>query len=443
MADQQFLLDFEASMGKLGRLNEDIAKNVQDRQTFSATILQQLTEINEKIKQLASKITGLKDKIGTLENQVATHTSGINNKETAIAQLTAKVQQLEDEKQKAQQEFANLTQQTTQKANELQTKINAMESQIEQLTAENSTLKTQSDSLSEQLSNKGSLAEQHAQTIQRQTAEAQQQIASLTEQNSKKIQELTQEIQTKEASITELQTELQKAKAEVAGHLESITNTQGQTARQINDFKRQIQNLTEQNTELQNKIKSATTVINEATQHLDQLTNTDINAENLDGIKKAFNEIEQSIQSINTSIDAAPPGTTRSGPQVKVSEVPIIPLNTMIPFGGTNIQLGTIIGMLKQKNSQMKRDPNNKYVKALSAIAVAATVEEVVNALRGVTYKNNNIMGGKHHKYNKTKKSKKTRKLRKQKGGFKYSSNTKRRSLRSTKTTVTSKHSSG
>ena len=99
MSEPKFILDFQASMGKLSQLNEAILKNVQNRKNFSDTIIGRLSQINDKINELATKITDLKNQIGALQTQVASNTSGINDKQTEISQLKSQVQQLESEKQ--------------------------------------------------------------------------------------------------------------------------------------------------------------------------------------------------------------------------------------------------------------------------------------------------------------------------------------------------------
>jgi hypothetical protein len=100
--------------------------------------------------------------------------------------------------------------------------------------------------------------------------------------------------------------------------------------------------------------------------------------------------------------------------------------------------LSTIITNLKNKSDQFK-NTNNKYSVALAKIQTAKSVQDVNNALLGLTFKNGAFMGGKTKK---TKKNRKNKKLKSQKGGFRYSSNSKRRSISSLKRSTTSRHSS-
>jgi hypothetical protein len=95
--------------------------------------------------------------------------------------------------------------------------------------------------------------------------------------------------------------------------------------------------------------------------------------------------------------------------------------------------LSKIISDLKTKSGKLSRDPNNKYAVALQKVQAAKSVQDVNNALSRVEFKNGMIFGGR------TKKNRKNKNTKKQKGGFRYSSNSRRRSLSSSRKTTTSK----
>jgi polyhydroxyalkanoate synthesis regulator phasin len=320
-----------------------------------------------------------------------------------------------------------------------------MEAEIQKLIADNTQLKTQADQLTEQLSGKGDLEAQHAKAIQDHTTTSQQQIAALTDENNRKIQDLTSQINAKDAEIKQVTDELKKAQEEAASHSTTVTESQRQAATEINALKAQIQTLTEQNTDLQNRITAATSAINDATQNLAQLTDDSINQANLQGINDAFSELEKSIQAISIAIDAAPPVSPEAPPAnpgtpLAAPPANVLPPDTLITISSNGVKatlpLSIIITNLKKKNAQVGRDPNNKYAVALAKIQNAKNVQDVNNALFGLTFKNGAFMGGKTKK---TKKNRKNKNTKKQKGGFRYSSNSRRRSLSSSRKTTTSK----
>ena len=182
----------------------------------------------------------------------------------------------------------------------------------------------------------------------------------------------------------------------------------------------------------------------------------------MQGINAGFSELEKSIQAISIAIDAEPhanpgappanpgapqanPGAPPANPGTPPTAPPanVLPPDTPITISSNGVKatlpLSIIITNLKKKSAQVGRDPNNKYALALRKIQTAESVLDVNNALFGLTFKNGAFMGGKTKK---TKKNRKNKNTKKQKGGFRYSSNSRRRSLSSSRKTTTSRHNS-
>lgn len=417
--NQQFLLDFEASINKLSQLNAIIQKNVQDKKSFSALVVTRLGEINQKIKDLAGKIIQLKTQVDNLQAQVNSNTASIGDKQKEMEQLKTQIVQLTNEKQQLTDNLQNLTKQADAQNAANQQTIDAAEAEIQKLTADNANLKQQVDALNNELSGRGDLQKQHADELQKQSAQFEERTKALIEENTKKIEELTNEITSRDQQITALNDELQKAKDEAQGHLDNIDKNNNSITANVQKLQGEIEQLKQVNDDLTNRIVAATQAINAATQNLDQLSNDAANQQDLQNINKAFSDVEESIENISRAIQGQ--GPKPSVKQTQQSQQGL-PANTPIAISGQSVPLGEIIAGLTRHNNQIKdRDPNNKYAVSLQEINNATTPQEIEQALRGIVYKNGNIMGG----------NKKTKKLRKQKGGFRYNLHTKRRTITS------------
>jgi hypothetical protein len=109
---------------------------------------------------------------------------------------------------------------------------------------------------------------------------------------------------------------------------------------------------------------------------------------------------------------------------------------------GCRIMLGSFDDKIEEKYKQVIKttgDRCNRYKKAYDAIKSAKNINEVKQALMVIPIKNNKISGGRKTKHTKKiKKVKKTRKMRKNKkhkGGFTYSSSSRRLSPKIKKNT--------
>jgi hypothetical protein len=175
--------------------------------------------------------------------------------------------------------------------------------------------------------------------------------------------------------------------------------------------------------------------INEATQNLQQLS--DPASYNEADLTLAFNEIEKSIQDISNALQGSAPGPPAPGP----APGPRRSFDNNTPIHLTNLD-GTpftmtapqIIAALREKpvKDNFTGGPS-KHAIALNAVHDARDEQQVVDALAGITLKNNKITGGKKHK---------TKKNRKQKGGFKYSKKAKRTPFSVLRSTVSNRKSS-
>lgn len=415
-----FLQKFQTSMDKLSNINAIIQKNIQDKQNFSSMIINNLSEINKKIRSLADAIKGLKSQVDDLKNQVNNNSTGISDKESQIKDLQTQISQLNTDKQALVEQYNTLKDKTVTDAADKQKTIDNYEAQIQKLTSDNDAMSKQVEALNNELSGKGDMSAKHAEELQKQAADFQQKMNDQITQNQAKIDSLTKSIEEKDQQINTLQQELQKAKDETASHIQTITDTQNQSTSSISQLQQQVETLKQQNNDLIQRIINATQAINEAIQNLDTLSNNDVDQKNAKDIDNTFAAIEASIQEISAAIQGQN--------QPKQTNTVTFPPTTPVVVSGQQIQLGEAIDGLKRKASQIS-DPNNKYAKTLSAIYAATNIDEINQALRNVEYKNGKITGGK---------SKKNKKVKKQKGGFKYNEFTKRKSLTSSSGTLTS-----
>ena len=434
MANANFLQEFDDSLQKLSQLNDVIVANTQSKKEYSTAIIQNLKAINEKIKGLLDKVKQLKTQVVGLQGQVNNHTSGITNNEAQINQLQQKIAQLTAEKTACDNNLNELTEKTAADIAAAQQKIDECEQKLAGLTQQNITIQAEVDALKKASTGNSDLATQ----IDGITKQNAAQLKQIQDENNAKIADLTLQINRSDEEITRLTQEstgnTTQLQAQLAQQQTDITSYQQQLAA----LQQQTDELKKENDNLIQRIIAATTVINNATQNLQQLSDpTNYSQAEL---AQAFAEIEKSIQDIsnalqNSAPDAAPdaaPGSRRglNNPDIHLQNMDKKPFT---------LKQRQLIDILKEKPQidNFTRGPS-KYATALKAIQNARTEQEVIDGLKGIEIKNNTVMGGKKHKNPKHK----TKKNRKQKGGFKYSNKAKRTSFGVSRSTSSNRKSS-
>jgi chromosome segregation ATPase len=423
--NQQFLQDFQNSMDRLGQMNEKIQESLKQKKNFSDNLVNKLKEINSKIQGLAEQINLLRANLDNLKGQVNSNTGSINNKDKQISDLTNNISKLEEEKKQLSEQLEQFQKKMNDEKIAIQTKIDNDEDQIRKLTEDNTILKNQADILTKELAGKGDIQGQHSEQIKKQTEEFQQQLAAQQQANKKQIDDLMGKIQQNDSEILELQKQLKEKTDEAASHARKIDDSQNQGMAQITNLNKEIESLKAENDQLVNKIKDATIAISKAIDNLEILANSVPNSQTEDYINKLFTEIEYSLQNISGAIQGQ--STTKIINNTSTSKS-ISPneMVTISQIGGPPIQLEfqNIINELNKKKSQ----PNSgkKYIDAFNELmkpGIKSSDVQSILSKNNISYKNNQIMGGK--------KSKKTRKIKKQRGGFTYKNSKRRRSITS------------
>lgn len=422
--NQQFLLDFKSSMDKLNGMNDMIQNSLAQKKEFSDKLIARLKDINEKIKNLAGQINQLKSTVDNLKGQVTNNSTAISDKDKQIADLTQKLNSLEGEKQQLAQQLTDFQKKCSDEQTALQQKIDADEATIRKLNEDNEALKKQADTLTAELTNKGDMASQHAEQIKNQTEDFQKQMAQVQQENQDKINGLMAQIKDCDDKMLDLQKQLKDKTDEAAAHAQSITDTQTQGQTQIDKLNQQIEDLKKENEDLVQRIIAATQAIKQATENLEILSNSVPNQQSEQYVEQLFKDIEQSIANISGVIQGKPSQPIH---QIDINEE----ITLTVPGGQTvNVPFKVIISELKRKSSQGGNV--QKYIDALAQMRQAKTSDEVNSILmhNNITYKNGAIMGGK------------TKKIRRQKGGFTYKTNSKRKSLTSSRRGYSSRRTS-
>jgi len=418
---QQFLLDFQNSMEKLGNMNQKIQDSLQQKKDFSDKLVYKLKEINGKIQGLAEQINQLRMNLDKLKGQVNNNSGSISSKDKKIYELTKTINSLELEKKQLAEQLEGFQKKCNDEKIAIQTKIDNDEAQIRKLTEENITLKNQTDILTKELANQGETQGQHAEQIKSQTEKFQQQYAAQEQANKKQIDELMANIQQRDNQILDLQKQLKEKTEEAASHAKTIDNTQNQGKTQITQLTNEIENLKQENNELVNKIKDATVAITNAINNLEILANSIPNSQTEEYINKLFSEIENSFQNISGVIQGQPSNNSN---QTTINNISPNQSVLVPQIGGPPVQI-VFQNLITQLNKK-KNQPNagSKYSDALNELKKPGiTAEEVPNILSKNNIYYNQIMGGK--------KSRSSKKIKKQRGGYIYKNSRRRRSITS------------
>jgi predicted nucleic acid-binding Zn-ribbon protein len=340
--EQQFIRDFNASLARLGEINNAIEINTRLKTDFNTFVLRRVSALRDRINDILNQIRAIRGQLDNLQGNVRQNGDDIRMREERIQELTrqlaeitaerdnlrgeldaanrnnADLQQRFDQLEQAnvalinerdalQRELANggdLQQQHAQAIQELQDEhwrqlnaqqgehVREMEEKEAEIAERNVQLQANADRIAElerQIADREAQLQANAQRIQ----ELEQQLADVNNQlqaNAQRIQELEQQEQVNVQRIQELEQQLADANNQLQGN----ANLQ----QQIEDLRQQIQVLEEQNRSYIEKIVQATNAINNATANLARLTDEDFYNNNRNQINDIVLEIEGSLQQI-------------------------------------------------------------------------------------------------------------------------------------------------
>jgi predicted nucleic acid-binding Zn-ribbon protein len=458
--NQKVKEDFDASLQRLGEINNAIAANIENKKQFSRQIIERLSNVNKKIQELADKIKGLKAELDNLKGVVTGNTSDIGNKDKEIQALKAQIVTLDQEKTKAEGDLAQLRDTFQKEKEQLERGAADAEAQLRNVSDQVNALTAERDALKAELAGRGDpadhakaiedLTNQHAAQTQAQQAQHQQELDQQKQDLQKQIQDkdneiaqaiaeshrLAAELATANQQILDLGIQMQELTGRTQQQIADLTTERDNLAAQIAGLQQQIQVLTDENADLIQRIMAATRAISEATDSLRQISDNDPTQFNQEEVERSFAEIEASIQAISNSLSGSP-----APPQIPVQK-PSISGRKAGMDPNTNITVkdnknADITFTLKQLMEELRVKAGrvagiDKYETALTAIRAATTPQEVVDILRtnNIAFKNGAMMGGRktRRRGRKTRRGRRTRKNG-QRGGFIYKSHTKRRSL--------------
>ena len=467
----QIKADFEASLRKLGLINDAIAKNIENKRDFSRLIIDRLGRINQLIQELAGKIKMLKDELANLKGRVASNVTEIDDKNREMRDLARELQEMTLRNNEAREAYKVLSDNSQKEKQQLQQALSHTETQLQTTNGLVTRLTAERDALQQELTNRGdpnahaqeiqNLTDAHGQNVQQQQEQHRLAINDLMEKKNRELevataesQRLTEELRLLNVQIHDTQEQHAEQLRQIQLTVQQLTAEKTALTAQIQDLQTQIQTLTDENNDLIQRIIAATRAISDATNNLRQITDNDPAQFNQDEINETFANLEASIQAISNSLSGNGPqnnnnnNNNNSSSSSRSSKI-VLPLDTMITVkdnknNDLTFTLDQIMIELRTKASRVAGI--DKYETAVNAIKSATTPQEVAAILskNNIIFKNGAMMGGKYNKTknikrrknktrkNKTRKNKtiknKTR-FKRQKGGFIYSSNTKRKPL--------------
>jgi chromosome segregation ATPase len=433
MSDGDFLQQFEQSIANLNNINAAIEHNTKSKDAFIKVVNDGLNQINAKIRGLGTAIAKMKNDLNTLQQQVDANTSEIGTSSTAKQQLQAQIATLQSEKDQLTAQLQKQKEESDAKILGLQQKIDADEASLAQITTDNKNLKTQIDALNAELAGKGDTQQQHAAEIQKLTDQNLQALKDQQAANDATIAKLTATIDENDDHVQEILSNTNSQAKNLAAELQKCEAKEKDFQNQLQQLNAQITQLTEQNQMLTEKIKSATTAINASVARLNELTDDVANAQNMEDVKKLFQEINDAIDKINDTLKAGPSTSPGAGSDATSLVSGMLAAVTgvtgteappqMSPY--THITYQELMTKLQAKKLDSRGKNTQAYTKYNTVLndiykanddtetqPVDTTIQAVQKVLDGhmIIIKNGNLMGGKKRR---------TRK-RNKKGGYTY-----------------------
>jgi hypothetical protein len=228
-----------------------------------------------------------------------------------------------------------------------------------------------------------------------------------------------------ETQITDLQNKIRTREEELRTANQTIEDNKGINQENIDRLTHENEELHTQNENLTQRIMTATTSINKAADNLETLMNSVPNDASQRDINNLFQQIEKSIQDISNSLQSAPEITSSLGGVTELSPGGVAKkekskkLNYLQEIKLQNDDGSEISLPLNKWIAQLKNKINKAssphYQETLKKIINAEDMSDIPGILqKGLTIKNNNIMGGNNMK-----------------GGFLYNPKAKRKSISS------------
>jgi DNA repair exonuclease SbcCD ATPase subunit len=288
MAAPQFLTDFQNSMTQLNNMRGQIEGKLQLNANFNNTLLEKVNSIRTLVQQLSDKIRRLKGSITGIQGRVDDNTRDITAKQGECEALREELRARVLELQKIQ-ESNNRLENQIRNGQDAQKRIPELEQRLRQLQGELNEAQTTTNNQRIQIQDKNQIIEE----LQGQ----------LTEYNRER-DELTNRIREGDAARADLATSKSK---------------EASFSKENNDMKAQIANLNAQITSLTNnnriyreQIIEATTALNTAIGYLNQFINSPPTQANIDELNRNVNEITELINQISIELDGSsltpPPG---------------------------------------------------------------------------------------------------------------------------------------
>ena len=416
MSQPGFLTQFEDKMTKLNNVRANIQNSIQIKEAFASQLKTRLEEVKNRLQQLTGLINTLKTNANNLESQIGTNTTSISDKERELQQLREQVSILTTEK-------VNLTTKITQQENELKNQIAQKQNLIDTCEAQLREIKTKYESQTREVN---ALREEITKNGNEKDAVHAEQLRKLSEQSQKQLtdreNELLQKINDCDSKISSYEQQLKDKNVLLEQKQKEIDDAAMKTRTDAVKLQSEIDKLKSENEQLVKRLISATDAINQAADDLQLLMAEVPNAQTKQQIETLVDEINQqinqSIQNIGTVAEGQYNIDTNFNNLMQLHSLPDkAQYLTFIK----NIRSGQLQNDINQ-NINLAERGNKTAIDTLKRIL--ETNKILVNPPRNV--------GGKRRV---------THKNKKQKGGFVYSSSSKRKSI-SPKTNTSSRRTS-
>lgn len=394
-------------ISNLQTANQNAISIIENNRKFHEELQTSLGSISNQIQEIDVKIRELTQKLETLQNDIQTNEGIIATNEEEKKRLEQLSIDAENKRKELESEIANNEQDRLRLQEDLarQQRNNAEE------------LKMLNERLEREKTELQGASERERQQLQEEIQRTKEEISALNEDNKSAALRSKEELNTLNEERNKLRQELDDSKVEVDKITEESKTLELNTAQ-----------LREENAKLNSTLEIAKEQMTRAIENLNSLSSEEEHG----NINNLVTKINDQLKEINNLLGIQESsniyvveGEPIIGENPQRMNGPKVDVNDIIIFNGTQKSIKEIIKFLQEKNNQLKKDPNNKFKKALDFINNANTSQEIETELNIDTYK-----GGRKTRKNKRKNKRKT--IRKQKGGYNYNKNSKRRSITTT-----------